>query len=1536
LADFKKELEGFIKHTLAQKYNTRGAPQLVLFSPIAHEDLKSPNLPDGKENNARLELYTKAMAEVAAANRILFVDLFSPTKELYAKEGKPLTINGVHLNELGNRRVAEIIDRALFAGQPDPKREPATLEKLRQAVLDKNFHWFNRYRTTDGYSIYGGRADLRFVNGQTNREVMQREMEVLDVMTANRDKRIWSVAAGGDAKVDDRNTPPFVPVITNKPGPLEGGKHFHVDGEKAIEKMTLGKGLKINLFASEKDFPDLLNPVQMSFDPQGRLWVATWPSYPHWKPKDEMSDKLLVLEDTNGDGKADKCTPFAENLHNPTGFEFWNGGVLVAMAPDLLFLKDTNGDGKADVRIRVLSGLCSADTHHTSNSFVFDAGGALYFQEGTFHHSQVESPWGPSERCANAGVFRFEPRTAKFEVYVSYSFANPHGHVFDRWGQDIVIDGTGANPYHGALFSGKIHFPQKHARPPQVYQQKTRPCPGMEYLYSRHFPDDFQGNLLVGNVIGFHGILRYKIEDRDASFAGVELEPVVSSTDPNFRPSDMKIGPDGAIYFTDWQKPIIGHMQHNLRDPSRTREHGRVYRITHENRPLLKPVKVAGEPIDKLLDLLKEPEDRVRYRARIELGNRDTKQVVDAAAQWLNRLTPKDADFEHHRLEALWLHQNHNVVHAPLLDQVLKSRDFRARAAAVRVLCYWRDRVSGALDLLKQAANDPHPRVRLEAVRAASFFTEPEALEIVLISLDRPTDLYLDFVRQETMKVLEPVVKKAIAEKREIKFTSEAGARYFLKSVGTEELLTMKRSRPVYLELLFRAGVRDEFRREALAGLSQLEKQPELNVLLRAIESHDQASAAREESVVFDLARLLTSRPAAELAKVRPELEKMAADATSSVTRQLGFVALIAADGGTDKAWALGLKSVPALVDLVNAMPLIRDPGHRASLYPRIEPLLFGLPKELSSAATNGKEVRGRYVRVELPGKVKTLTLAEVEVISDGKNIARQGKATQKNTAHGGDASRGIDGNTSGSYGDGGQTHCQEGTQDPWWEVDLGAEVSISSIVVWNRTDGNFGNRLGGFTLKVLDRDRKTVYERAKQPAPPRKVSFDAGTASPEGVVRRAGMIALTTVRGEEAKAFKTLAAFVQKDTDRHAAVQAILRIPATHWPAEEAKALLDPLLASIRKLPPQERTTPFALDAMQLGYALSALLPRDVAKVIRKELGELGVRVLRLGTVPDQMIYDQERLVVQAGKPVEIQLENTDLMPHNWVLVQPGALEEVGNLAEESATKSGALERHYVPASAKIIQASRLLQPRELQKLSFAAPTKPGVYPYVCTYPGHWRRMHGALYVVQDLEEYLADPEAYLAKNPLPVSDELLKFNRPRKEWTYAELSPLIEKMEAGRSFANGKQMFKVATCIACHKLNGEGVELGPDLAKPDPKFKPADILREIVEPSHRINEKFQSFVIELKSGTILKGLVIAETPDELKLVENPLAKADALTIKTRDIRQKKPLETSIMPKGLLDKLTRDEILDLWAYVLSGGNAQHPLFKGGHEHHKH
>jgi putative heme-binding domain-containing protein len=1521
LAKFKQDLDSFLKKTKEQKFDGKQPPRVVLFSPIAHENLHNRNLPDGAENNARIELYTRAMREVAQANEVVFVDLFTPTKAAYPDAKRRLTINGIHLTSEGNRVVAEIIDRALFT-EPTPKRDPDAVEKLRQAIVDKDFCWFQRYRTTDGFSIFGGRADLSFVDGQTNRVVMQREMEVLDAMTANRDRRVWAVAQGGDLKVDDSNTPAFIDVKTNKPGKGPNGAHIFEDGEAAIALMTPGKGLKVNLFADEKQFPELINPVQMSFDTKGRLWVATWPTYPHWKPKEAMNDSLLILEDTDGDGRADKSKAFASDLHNPTGFEFWGGGVIVAMAPDVLFLKDTDGDDVADVRVRLIDGIDSADTHHTASSFSLDPGGALYFQEGTFHHTQVESPYGPPVRSANAGVYRFEPFTQRFSVYVPYGFANPHGHVWDRWGQDIIHDGTGANPYHGAVISGYLPGLGKHLGAPQVYQQRTRPCSGTEILSSRHFPAEFEGNLLVANVIGFQGILRYKLQDKGSSLGAEELEPLVFSSDPSFRPADIETGPDGAVYFTDWQNPIIGHMQHNLRDPSRDRKHGRVYRVTYEGRELTKPAKIAGEPIEKLVELLNSPVDRERYRTKIELSHRPSDEVVTAVQKWSQSLDKNDPNYEHHLMEALWVHQYHNVVNADLLDRMLKAKGFHARAAATRVLWAWRDRVPNSLDTLKRLAADESPRVRLEAVRAASYYNVPEAIEVALISAEFPTDPYLDYVRQETLKALQPIFDKAIASSQEVAFTTDAGLRFLYKNLKTDDLLKRDRNRGVYLELLFRPGVRDEHRREALTGLAKLEKKAEAEVLLDALEKQ----SGQEESVVFALVRLLTSRQPQELAAIRGRLEQMATTAKAPVLRQLAFLALIDADGNADKAWNLASQSAGSLRDFLSVVPVIPDASVRTDLYPKIEPLLAGLPQNLGGNGKQNKGVFGRYVRIELPRR-GTLTLAEVEVFSDGRNIARQGQAKQSATSHGGAAAKALDGNKSPIYSNGGQTHTPEDQPNPWWEVDLGGDHPIERIAILGRGEG-FENRLQGFTLKVLDSARNEAFVLKDQPAPKPESTFEVGGGGVESLVRRAAINALVSIRGQEGPAFTQLARLIREGEERPAALRAIQKIPTSEWIADETQPLLDSLLGFIRKLPAEQRTSEAAVDAIQVSYSLAAKLPSNQAQAIRKELGELGVRVIRLSTRPHQMLFDQDRIIVQAGKPAEIVFENNDIMPHNFVVIQPGTLEEIGLQGEAQATQPGALERQYVPQSSNVILASRLLQPRESQRLSFTAPKTPGVYPFVCTYPGHWRRMYGAMYVVENLDAYLADPEHYLAHAELPVKDDLLKVVRTSTDWKLEDFANSLEELH-GRSFQNARQVFQIGACAMCHKMNDIGKEVGPDLSKLDPKYTPLDIVKHILEPSLKIDEKYQPWAFITSEGKVIAGTILSETDEKVTIARtNGLP----LVLNKDDIDEREKSKLSIMPVGLLNRLTREEILDLVALLVARGDEKNAVF-GGHDH---
>ena len=727
-ASFAQELMKWIDDTRKQNYSGKGAPKIVLCSPIMHENLNTPNLPDGKANNARLMQYAGSTEAAAAVRKLPYIDLFHHSKHLYDKNEKPLTINGIHPNSLGNKLIAQHLVKELFG--LEVSKDEKKIESIRSAVLDKNWHWHNRYRATDGNDVWGGRSGLKFVDGQTNREVLMHELDMIDVMVANRDKKVWAHANGNTSyRVNDSNVPSPVKVKSNVGGKSRSsnaqkeGNKLYMSANETAAQLQLAKGLKVNVFASEEMFPEMANPVQTAVDTKGRLWVAAWPTYPKWEPLKKMDDRLLILPDENRDGVADKAITFAK-VHNPTGFEFWNGGVIVASVPDILFLKDTDGDDVADVRIRLFHGLDSADTHHSANAFTYGPCGNFYYQRGVFHVSNVETPWTKNQQHGNSAMYRFNPRTFEYSFHANNS-PNPHGVSFDYWGYHYATDGTGGRVYQ-VRPDGKGGF-----RMQTLLNKTVRPVAASGIISSPHFPEKYQGNFILLNTIGYLGIKNYQLvrsvhgNDSDGDGFSDDYETVKKSDnqnanskpkgaigdvwgvrgdlsdspntenflqspkDRNFRPTDFEIGSDGALYVADWQNIIIGHMQHNVRDPSRDHEYGRVYRITHEGRKLMDPVKVDGEPIAKLLDLLKERTNLTRHRARIELSERKTKDVISELKKWIKQWDPKKAEHAHHLTEALWLHQQHNTKNMKLLGQMLGSPNADARVAAATVQQFW-------------------------------------------------------------------------------------------------------------------------------------------------------------------------------------------------------------------------------------------------------------------------------------------------------------------------------------------------------------------------------------------------------------------------------------------------------------------------------------------------------------------------------------------------------------------------------------------------------------------------------------------------------------------------------------------------------------------------------------------------------------------------------------------------------------------------------------------------------------------------------
>jgi putative heme-binding domain-containing protein len=306
------------------------------------------------------------------------------------------------------------------------------------------------------------------------------------------------------------------------------------------------------------------------------------------------------------------------------------------------------------------------------------------------------------------------------------------------------------------------------------------------------------------------------------------------------------------------------------------------------------------------------------------------------------------------------------------------------------------------------------------------------------------------------------------------------------------------------------------------------------------------------------------------------------------------------------------------------------------------------------------------------------------------------------------------------------------------------------------------------------------------------------------------------------------------------------------------------------------------------------------------KRLRAMGVSVFVVRTIPEQMLYDKSLIVVEVAQPVELVLINEDAMPHNLVITRPGALEEIGTAAEKLPPVPDAQGRLYVPDSPQVLHATPLVESGQEAKLSFTAPETPGDYSFVCTFPGHWRRMSGTLAVVTDVEAYLA---SHIATQPKAT------------EWKIDDLAPELAKLDADRNLARGQELFTKLACASCHKLGPEGASFGPDLTAVFAQYHndPREVLLQILEPSLVISNHYRNFQFELQNGDELSGLIVQEEGGQLT-VQSGASASLIQTLNKSDIKSQQPQRSSLMPSGLLNQLTPDEILDLVAYVKSGG----------------
>lgn len=521
------------------------------------------------------------------------------------------------------------------------------------------------------------------------------------------------------------------------------------DPEKERATFKMAPGFEANLFAAD---PLLAKPIQMSWDIKGRLWVACSETYPQIKPGDVAHDKILVIEDTNGDGKADKTTVFADGLLIPTGVEPAGNGAYVVDSTDLVFLEDTDGDLKADRRTVILSGFGTEDTHHMVHTVRWHFDGRLYFNQSIYIHTHIETPHGP-RRLGGSGIWRFHPPTQRLEV-VQRGLVNPWGHHHDRFGQSFATDGAGGEginfivprAYYATAVGAKRILPGLNPGSPKH-------C-GLELVSGRAFPDDWQGDAITCDFRG-HRVCRFKLTPDGSGFISREQTEVIKSDHPAFRPIDVRMGPDGALYVADWFNPIIQHGEVDFRDPRRDKTHGRVWRVTATGRPLIAEHDFSKMTPAALVKLLDAPEQYSRHQARralVERGEAAALPALEAATETLSKGKATTST-----LDLLWAWQSFDKFPPQLVDAVLKAEDPRIRAAGIRIVMDTRELQNGVLERVGALVRDPDARVRLEAVRALGLFTSsPRAAALALSARSQPMDKWLEYGLWLTLDELAP------------------------------------------------------------------------------------------------------------------------------------------------------------------------------------------------------------------------------------------------------------------------------------------------------------------------------------------------------------------------------------------------------------------------------------------------------------------------------------------------------------------------------------------------------------------------------------------------------------------------------------------------------------------------------------------------------------------------------------------------------------------------------------------------------------
>ncbi|WP_338869565.1 PVC-type heme-binding CxxCH protein [Spirosoma sp. SC4-14] len=1003
---------------------------------------------------------------------------------------------------------------------------------------------------------------------------------------------LWAV--GDDVKKlhDALNPQPFayheakLPNYEKRPGPqLE---QEPLSPEESMKHIQVPVDFTLDLFAHE---PNVMHPIAMTWDERGRLYVLITKDYPNERKESGGSDYIVICEDTDKDGKADKFTNFAEGLSIPTGMTFGNGGLYVSQAPHMLFLQDTNGDDKADVKKVVFTGFGTFDTHAGPSNLHYGFDNWIW---GSVGYSGFKGKVGADSVKFSQGFFRFKPDGSQLE-YVTGTSNNTWGLGFNEMGD---IFGSTANNSHGwymaipnRYFHGGSHIRENGSRSTDTHKdmkpitEKVRQvdvfggftaAAGHNFYTARAFPKKYWNKIaFVAEPTGH--ILHQNVQQKKGTdYEDAEGFNLMAGADEWFSPVFAEVGPDGAVWVADWYSFII---QHNptptgatngsgnaYETPLRDFTHGRIYRVGYKNAPTYTPMTLSKDRPEELIAALKNTNMFWRITAQRLLIERNKKDVVPQLVALVNDKSVDEIGINPAAIHALRTLDGLGALEGDALQAALAALKHPCpgvRKTAVQVLPKNQSTASALLqnDLL----NDREPVVALNTLLALSELPQSDAVQTAILTrLDKATE----------------VNDRWLPDAFACALTGNNGQ-------------LMKR----YLK---------QIARNAPA-------QP------KPAPAHDMSSHQQAHGSNASLAKAVV--------------------ATSSNLPDL----VIAAIRTTPESPSVRERA-QLFVDVTNA-------GGDA--------IPAGTPIPLS-------------VRVE--GPKGDLDGAKIDFVSVTHNTGiKPGETVTISKANNGP-----------------------------WVGDMGVMFE----------------RAGQYTITaMLDRENKIAEGNEQNNNATHTLTYRAPQSLSAYVLERASRSYASVAPVDSVVMLLRQAQKLESSQN-----EAIVKGVAEGWNLK-TKGQVNPVdrefLASLNEAVSSDNRE--RLARLYEAWGLAAEAPVDP-----------NVEVVRLKTVREEMRYDKKEFTVTAGKQVEIVLENPDAMQHNLVIGKPKSMEIIGAAADKLITAKDGAEKNYVPAIPQVIVATPLVNPDQTYRLKFTAPATPGDYPFVCTFPGHWRIMNGVMKVAK------------------------------------------------------------------------------------------------------------------------------------------------------------------------------------------------------------